>query len=120
MTATEPSATATETMFGDLGHWFPGCHRYARLRPNVSGTCLRPTTTGNYGFDLFDELRYPALELLEVEIEGTVAPADEWRIEGHRWLVPASGVSWPVQNWAADPGEPRTWSVLVRYNFKAN
>ena len=109
--------TGTQTIFRDTVSRFPGCHWYARLRPRVSGPCLCLTPSGRWGFDLFDSIRYPALELLEIEIEGEVQDlaASPWEIERKRYLVPPPGVSWPTQDWDAAVGSPGTWSVLVRY-----
>lgn len=101
-------------MFRDSAARFPGCHWYVRLRPKISGACLVPTPGGWHGFDLFETVRYPVLELLEVEIEGIAADTADWSVEEQRWLVPADGVSWPVQDWDGDLGGPLTWSVLVR------
>ena len=107
--------TATQTVFTDTAARFPGCHWYARIRPRVTAACLLATPTGRLGFDLFPAVRYPVLELLEVTEDGTAHDLTDWSVEGRRWLVPADGVSWPLQDWAADPGAEGTWSVLVRY-----
>lgn len=107
----------TQTIFRDTVSRFPGCYWYARLRPRISGSCLCMTPAGRWGFDLFDSIRYPALELLEVEVEGTAVDltAEAWTIERKRYLVPPDGVNWPTQDWDAPAGDPGTWSVLVRY-----
>jgi hypothetical protein len=105
---------AAGKMYRDAAARFPGCHMYLRLRPKISGACLVPTPGGHHGFDLFETVRYPVLELLEVETEGTASDPADWTIEQQRWLVPADGVSWPVQDWDGDLAGPRTWSVLVR------
>lgn len=106
---------ATDTMFADAGFRFPGCHRYVRLRPRVSGSCLCLTPSGRLGFDLWPILRYPALELLDVMVDGVADDLADWQIERHRWLVPADGVSWPNQDWQRDNDTTGTWSILVRY-----
>ena len=108
-------AMASRTFFADTGSRWPGCHWYARLRPAVGGSCLTPLVRGGYGFDLFPTVRYPVLELLEVEIDGAAADLADWSIEQHRYLVPGEGVHWPSQDWLADLGSAGTWSVLVRY-----
>lgn len=111
---------ASQTIFLDTASRFPGCHWYARLRPRISGACLCIVPgTGLYGFDLFHTIRYPALELLEVEIDGGVQDLTNWRIEQKRYLAPADGQSWPSQNWDGDLGSVGTWSVLVRYGRAA-
>lgn len=106
---------ATSKLFRDTAARFPGCYCYARLRPRITGACLSLAPSGAYGFDLFDSLRYPAVELLDVTVDGVTQPDDEWVIERHRWLVPAEGVSWPTQNYDVDDGSVGSWSVAVRY-----
>ena len=64
---------------------------------------------------MFHTVRYPVLELLEVEVAGAVQPLTDWRIEQRRCLVANDGVEWPTQYWDADLGAPGTWSVQVRY-----
>lgn len=108
-------ARSTQQMFRDTAARFPGCYCYALLRPNVSATALCATPSGSWGFDLFPTLRYPALELLEVTVDGTAGDLADWTIERQRWLVPAAGVGWPTQSWDADLGDVDTWSVLIRY-----
>lgn len=104
---------ATNQLFGDTAFRFPGCHRYARLQPNVTSSCLTLTSKGVRGFDLFPSLHYPAIELLEVEINGTPADLADWAIYENRWLVPSPGVPWPSQYIGGTT--ENTWSILVRY-----
>lgn len=106
---------ANSTLFRDTAARFPGCYWYATIRPNVSARCLTATPAGGLAFDLFDTLRYPALELIEVNVDGTPTDLADWSIESERWLVPAENVAWPAQDWHGDLGSPGTWSVMVRY-----
>ncbi len=111
---------ASQTLFFDTVSRFPGCYWYGRIRPRISGACLVPVPgSGVWGFDLFHTLRYPSLELLEVEIAGEVQDLANWRIEQKRYLVPGDGQSWPTQDWDAETGDPGTWSVLIRYGRAA-
>lgn len=108
-------ARATAELHRRTSFRFPGCHCYAKIRPRVTGSCLCATPSGSWAFDLFDTLRYPAIELLDVTVDGVSQPLTDWTIEGQRWLVPADGVGWPRQNYDAVDGAAGSWSVTVRY-----
>lgn len=110
---------ATDTLFRDTVSRFPGCHWYGRVRPRISGSCLSPAPSGRLGFDLFHTVRYPVLELLEIEIEGVAQDLGDWSLEQQRWLIPGDGISWPSQDWDQDLGGLRTWSVQFRYGRAA-
>lgn len=105
---------ATSTVFADTCHRFPGVHNYAKLRPNGSSSCLT-RIHGTYGVDLWPALRYPALEIVDIEIDGASVGSAGWRIEGRRYLVPNTGTLWPTQDPWAEDGAAGTWSATVRY-----
>lgn len=109
---------ATGTLFGDTCRRWPGCNNYAKLRPAVGAWCLAPLPARygqHLGLDLWPTLRYPALEIVDIEISGASVGATGWRIEGKRWLVPEGSTAWPDQDLHAADAEAGTWSVLVRY-----
>ena len=110
------STIATATMYEDLCRRFPGCDSYAKLRPRAGAQSLCRVPSGSYGIDLWPTLRYPAVEICEIEIDGTaLADTTGWRIDGKRYLVPEDGTSWPSQDLDLSDGSLGTWSVLVRY-----
>lgn len=108
---------ATTTIFGDTCQRFPGCQNYVKLRPVASSRslCLVPRWPGHLGIDLWPTVRYPVLELVDVEIDGVSVGRSGWRIEGKRYLVPEGTTSWPSQDLHEPDGGADTWSVLVRY-----
>lgn len=105
---------ATDTLHDDTCRRFPGVQNYARLRPRASSACLC-RVGDTWGIDLWWAVRYPVLELVDVEVDGASVGTSGWRIEGMRYLVPNVGTLWPNQDpWAA-AGEADTWSITVRY-----
>lgn len=107
---------ATSTLFDDLCRRFPGCHLYAKLRPraNAAALCALPGRAG-YGIDLFPTLRYPALELLDVEVDGASIGTADYEIVGKRYLVNRGSTGWPTQDRDAFDGADGSWSVSVRF-----
>lgn len=109
---------ATELLFVDTCRRWPGCNNFAKLRPVVGGWCLAPLPPKygqHLGLDLWDSLRYPALELCAVEVDGATMAVDDWRIEGKRWLVPEGSTAWPDQDLHQPDGAAGTWSATIRY-----
>lgn len=104
---------ATLTVFDETCRRFPGTSSYAAVRPMPAGCCETPA---GWGFDLWPTLRYPALELVGVTVDGTpLADLAGWVLYGRRYLVPPPSVAWPTQDSNALDGDPDTWSVVVRY-----
>lgn len=105
---------ATDELFTETCRRFPGVQSYVKLRPVARSSCLIPIR-GTYGIDLWPKVRYPILELVDVEQDGASIGTAGFRIEEQRYLVPDPSQSWPSQNLAAADGAAGTWSVTVRY-----
>lgn len=105
---------ATDELFTETCRRFPGVQSYAKLRPRGSSACLVPIR-GTYGIDLWPSVRYPILELVDVEQDGASIGTTGFRIEEQRYLVPNVGQSWPSQAHTSEDGAAGTWSVIVRY-----
>lgn len=105
---------ATQTLFGDTAGRFPGCCLYDRLRLPISATCLC-RVGDSWGYDLWPDVRWPVLELVDVTIDGVADDLTNWSIEDHRYLVPGADVEWPSQDWSASDGDVGAWSILIRY-----
>lgn len=57
-------------------------------------------------------LPWPVNQVIEVQIDGEVLPADAYRLEAGRLLIRQDGEGWPTyQNLTALPGSEGTWSV---------
>jgi len=95
------------------GGWGPWPRFYRGVWTNVvCGTC-----TGGCGCSQVSQVRLPSpvAAVTEVVIDGHALPADAYRVDDRRLLVRTDGGEWPAcQDWAADAGQPGTWSVTVQ------
>lgn len=105
---------ANELFFYETGSKYAGCRLFMKVR--VCKPCSCGVTCGSCVVDKID-LRgitdYPAIELVDVEINGVTQPLSGWELRENRYLVRPPG-GWPMQEMQTVDGGECTWSFTVR------
>lgn len=105
---------ANQMAFEDMGRRWPGCNCFARLRICKPCGCSCACSCKPDMLDLWPTLKYPALEIVDVEREGVwQGDGEGFEIWEHRNLRACEG--WPQQTMSAKTGAPCTWSIVVRF-----
>lgn len=126
------ASTASQVLFELSARRWPGqCERVVRagldwpcgLQVTSGGVLIgwERTETPSYKVHLPN---YPVTEILEVKVDGDVVPADEYRLDGWRWLTRLADAEGDRQYWPSwgrdDREDDEEDTFSVRYTFGVN
>lgn len=117
----EAAQVASDVLYVASGRKYPGVCDPVTVRPCQGATCPPSDPCGCCHVSRVRLLGW-VQEVSEVKIDGAVIPADEYRVDLHRWLVylPEAGSTrrqaWPgCQRLDLDDSEDETFSVTYTY-----
>lgn len=126
---------ATQVLYELSGRQFnPGCERVVRPQNGEWPCGTQVLSRGHVitwdGMHWSDGLsrvllpNYPVTEIVEVRIDGAVIPADEYRLDGWRWLTRMADADGDAQAWPdwqrLDREDTEDVTFVVRYVFGQN
>lgn len=131
----DAAVAATQWLFEKSARqWNPGCERVVRPLTGDWPCGVQVLSRGHIvnwdGFQWSDGLsrvllpNYPVTEIVQVKIDNVVLSADEYRLDGWRWLTRMADSDGDAQSWPdwqrkdRDDDQPDTFSV--RYMFGQN